>query len=452
MAHESAEAAKKVVVIGGGFGGVAAARGLAKHGVEVLLIDKNAYQGFLPMLYQVASAQIASGDVAFPLGSLASHHRSVGLMISEVVGVDAKARVVTLADGTVVPPVDYLIFAAGAQPNFFGTPGVEHSFPLYTLKDAERLKSHLVRLLHKSAADPENIPEGALSVVVVGAGATGVECAGSLADLFNEIVPREFPQLADKKIEITVVDGGAVPLGAFTQKAQKYATEQLEQRGVTLRLGNLVSEIDPGEVTLKDGTVIAAQTVVWGGGNKAAPVAEIAGLPTGKGGRINVDQTGAVDGFPGVFAIGDIANMNDPDGNPYPGLGAVSLQQGSMLAQNILRDINGETPVPFKYHDKGMMAMIGRNAAIAEIGKKHHTLEGPIAWSAWLGVHMYLLQGVREKSEAFASWAWDYFSRDRSQLRIIGNDAPTINWDPAEPSLAQTANGPDATKAGATPV
>ncbi len=426
------------MIIGGGFAGVAAARGLAKHGIQVILIDKNDHQGFLPMLYQVASAQISSGDVAFPLENLATHHKSLSVIVSEVRSVDPAAKVVNIADGYPISG-DYIVIAGGSQPNFFGTPGAEFAFPMYTLHDAQRLKSHLVKLLHEAAGNPGVIPEGARTVVVVGAGATGVETVGSLADLYNDIVPHEFESLADTKFRLVCVDGGAAPLNGFTDKAQKYAAEQLEKRGVEVRLGVKVSNIEADKVTLSDGTVIPTDTVVWGGGNKAAPLAATVGLPTGKGGRINVDSTGAIDGFPGVFAIGDLANMPDPNGGDFPQLGQVALQQGQMLAKNIRREIDGKPMKPFVYHDKGTMAMIGRNAAVAEIGKKHHTMEGPIACAAWLGVHMYLLQGVRQKAEALGSWAWDYASHERSQLRIVSSDAPTIDWDPDEPSAAQVA-------------
>ncbi len=442
MADADAGAGKlapRVLVVGGGFAGVAAARGLGKRGVQVVLVDKNSYQGFLPMLYQVASAQISSGDVAFPLENLATRHASVIVLVAEVQSVDPSAKTVTVADGTVLKG-DYIVLAAGSQPNFFGTPGAEHAFPMYTLQNAQALKTHLVKLLYQAAENPADIEESARTIVVVGAGATGVETVGSLADLFNDIVPHEFDALANTKFRLVCVDGGKTPLGGFTEKAQGYAAEQLQKRNVNVRLGVEVAKVDADSATLSDGTVIPTQTVVWAGGNKAAPLAAAAGLPTGRGGRIDVTSTGAVEGYPGVFVLGDLANMANPEGSDFPQLGAVALQQGQMLAKNIQREIDGKSMKPFAYHDKGTLAMIGRNAAVAEFGKKHHTLEGPIAWSAWLGVHMYLLQGVRQKSEAFASWAWDYFSHDRSQLRIVVTDAPTIDWDPDEPSAAQVGS------------
>ncbi len=239
------------------------------------------------MLYQVASAQISSGDVAFPLENLATRHRSVSVLVSEVQSVDPTAKTVTVADGIVLKG-DYIVVAAGSQPNFFGTPGVEHAFPMYTLQNARALKSHLVNLLYDGADNPAAVPDAdnpaavpdsAKTVVVVGAGATGVETVGSLADLYNNVVPHEFTAYADTTFKLICVDGGNTVLGGFTEKAQTYAAQQLQDRNVELRLGVKVAKIEADSATLSDGTVIATQTVVWAGGNKAAPLAAAVGLP-----------------------------------------------------------------------------------------------------------------------------------------------------------------------------
>jgi NADH dehydrogenase len=268
-----------------------------------------------------------------------------------------------------------------------------------------------------------------LNFVVVGGGATGTEIAGALADMINVTMTAEYPDLTVKHARIYLVDHGHALLGPFPVEAHDYAARTLQQKGVQLRLGVGVKEVTSAHVLLSDGTSIQTRTAVWAGGLMASPLAANAGLPQGHGGRIEVRPDLTVEGFPRVYALGDFANIPGPDGQPLPQLGSVAQQSGEWTAKNILAEIAGESRTPFYYHDKGIMAMIGRDAAVAAVGKKRHELDGPIAFAAWLGVHALLMAGVRERIEAFIDWAWNYFGRSRPIQVLDRSDAERIDWD-----------------------
>jgi NADH dehydrogenase len=260
---------------------------------------------------------------------------------------------------------------------------------------------------------------------VVGAGATGTEVAGALADLIRDVMPSRFHDLALQHGRVVLVDGGDAVLGPFSPKAHGYASKVLTERGVEIRLGERVAEVAPDRVVLTDGDTIATRCVVWGGGIQAAPLAASLGLPQGHGGRIDVRADLTVQGIPGVFVVGDLANIPGPDGRPYPQLGSVALQSGQWAASNILADIDAEPMTAFEYHDKGIMAMIGHNAAVAEMGEHRHELHGAVAFAAWLGVHAYLMSGVRQRADAFIDWAWEEFSKSRV---LDTTDDAKLHW------------------------
>jgi NADH dehydrogenase len=425
-------ASASVVVVGGGFAGVACTKELAKQGVKVTLVDKNNYHQFQPMLYQVATAQVAPTDIARPLRGIFAKHNTVTFRMEEVASVDPTAKTVTCADGSTITG-DYLVLAMGSQPNFFHTPGAEeHSFPLYTLDHAKRLRSRMLQVLEDTANHPELIDKGSLNFVVIGAGATGVETAGAVADVVNEILPIRFHELDTSKVGVYLIDPAPVVLAPFSEHAHDYASKVLVEKHVNLKLGLSATEVRPDRVVLSDGSEILTRVVVWAGGIQAPALAGNSGLPQGHGGRIDVQADLTVAGFPGVYALGDTANTLDPDGKPFPQLGSVALQAGKSAGENILADIAGKSPTDFKYHDKGIMAMIGRNAAVAEMGKRRHELHGAIAFAAWLGVHAWLMSGVRERIDAFISWGWDYFSSTRAPAILDQPDAPKIDWGEEE--------------------
>ncbi len=421
---------KHVIIVGGGFAGLGCARALARQAnVRITLIDKNNYHQFQPMLYQVATSQVATGDVAFPLRKLFVRYPNVDVKLAEVASVDPVAKKVTTQTGEIYQG-DYLVLAAGSQPNFFKTPGAaEHAFPLYSLENAERVRTRILQVFEDADRDPKLVEQGALNFVIVGAGPTGVETAGALADLIRDTMPSEYNDLTTSAAKIYLVDHAKVVLGAFSAKAHDYTAKVLQDLGIHLLLGNAVTEIGPGHVTLADGRRIQTRLVVWAGGLMAASLAERAGLPQGRGGRIDVLPDLTVARFPEVYVLGDIANTPDATGSAHPQLGSVALQAGQWAAKNILADIAGKPRRPFDYLDKGIMAMIHRHAAVAELGANRHELHGALAHAAWLGVHSYLMTGVRNRIHAFVSWACAFFHKANAFQVLDRSRNPRINWD-----------------------
>jgi NADH:ubiquinone reductase (H+-translocating) len=430
VSPEIANGQRHVIIVGGGFAGVGCARRLAgRSDVRVTLIDRNNYHQFQPLLYQVATSQLASSDIAYSLRKLFRDDANIDVKLGEVASLDAATRTVETTDGDSFAG-DALVLAAGSQPNFFRTPGApEHAFPLYSLDDATRLRSRILGVFEEADRDPALIDEGALNFVIVGGGPTGVELAGALADLIHETMSVEYHHLAVSAAQVHIVDLGHTLLGPFSDTAHDYVAKVLGRKGVRLHLGVAVTEVAPGHVTLADGTTIRTRCVVWGGGIMAPAVAGATGLPQGRGGRIDVLPDLSVDGAPGVYAIGDVANIPSPDGGAHPQLGSVALQSGASAADNLLADFAGRPRKSFHYHDKGIMAMIGRGAAIAEVGAHRHELHGVIAFSAWLGVHAQLMTGVRNRIDAFVAWGWDNFSSGRGPQVLDRTDTARIDWD-----------------------
>jgi len=428
MPHDNG-ARQHVIVVGGGFAGAGCVKRLARdERVRVTLIDSHNYHQFQPLLYQVATSQLASSDIAFSLRKLFRGHENVDVKLGEVTEIDPATRTVTLAEGDRFTG-DAVVLAAGSQPNFFRTPGAEeHALPLYSLDDATRLRSRILEVFEAADRDPSRIDQGALTFVVVGGGPTGVELAGALADLIAETMSVEYHDLAVTAAQIHLVDLGHTLLGPFSDRAHDYVAKVLGRKGVRLHLGVAVTEVGAGHVSLADGSTLRTRCVVWGGGIKAPPVAATSGLPQGRGGRIDVLPDLTVPGAPGVYVVGDIANIPSPDGHTQPQLGSVALQSGSWAADNILADVAGEPRKTFHYHDKGIMAMIGRGAAIAEVGPHRHELHGAIAFSAWLGVHASLMSGVRNRVDAFLNWGWDYFTKSRGPQVLDRADVARIDW------------------------
>ena len=417
-----------VVIVGGGFAGVGCAKVLAKEGIAVTLLDRNNYHQFQPLLYQVATAELATTDIARPLRAIFRTDPTVAVKQLVVTDVDPARRTVTTADGQTFTG-DYLVLAAGSRPNFFHTPGArEHSFPLYTVDDAKALRNRLFEVFEAADANPAHVDDGALNIVIVGAGPTGVETAGAVADLVNDVMPKRFHDLDVKRTRIYLIDHGPVVLAAFSDKAHAYAATKLAHRGVVLRLETGVSEVAPDKVILSDGSQILTRTVVWAGGIQAPELVGKLGLPQGRAGRLTAEPDLTVAGFPRVYAIGDVANIPDHDGNDLPQLGSVALQAGRWAGDNILADLAGKPGRPFHYKDKGIMAMIGDGAAIADMGAHHHELHGHVAFAAWLGVHAWLMSGVRQRVDAFVSWGWDFLGSNRASSIIDNPDAAQIDW------------------------
>ena len=434
-AEQGPDGVKHIVIVGGGFAGLQCARKVAANpNVRVTLLDKNNYQQFQPLLYQVATAILAPNNIAFNLRQALKKYPNVDIRLTEAASVDLKSRTVQTSHGESYQG-DFLVLAAGSQANFFGTPGAEqYSYPLYSLHDAEQLRSRVLAMLESADKDQTLIDKGALNFVIVGAGPTGTEMAGAFADLVHGWKRREghariYKDLSFERTQIFLVDAGHAVLSAFSPSAQDYAAKKLAGRGVQIRLGTRVKETGNGHVTLSDGTRILTHTVIWAGGLKASSLSSNIGIGTGHGGRIDVQGDLTVPGFTGVYALGDFANIAGEDGQPLPQLGSVAEQSGSWCARNILLDIAGKPRMPFRYFDKGIMAMIGRNAAVAEVGKHRHELEGAVAFAAWLGVHAALLSSTRAKVGAFMEWAWTYFGRSLDSVILDRPEELQINWN-----------------------
>jgi NADH dehydrogenase len=425
-----ADGKRHVVIVGGGFAGLGCAERLAEEdGVRVTVIDRNNYHQFQPMLYQVATSQVAPSDIAHSIRAVFADNDRVDVKLAEISEIDLHGRTLKAVDGERWT-ADALVLAAGSQPNFFGTKGApENSFPLYSLDDANRLRSRILGLFEQVDSDASLIGRGALNFVVVGGGPTGVEVAGALADMIAITIPAEYRDLDAGAAHVHLVDHGDALLKPFSEKAHSYVAKVLTEKNVSLHLETGVEEVASGHAVFSDGTLMPTRCVIWGGGIQAAGVAVDGGLASGSGGRIEIQPDLTVAGSPGVYAVGDVANVPGEDGQPLPQLGSVALQSGTCAAENILADFAGKPRKPFAYRDKGIMAMIGRGAAIAEVGKKHHEVHGELAHIAWLGVHASLMTGDRAKLEAVIDWSWDRFSKSGGPHVLDRGDAAQINWD-----------------------
>jgi NADH:ubiquinone reductase (H+-translocating) len=436
------ETPREVVIVGGGFAGLACAQRLAEHDdIQVTLIDRNNYHQFQPLLYQVATSLLAPSDIAHSLREVFADQKNVDVKLADVSAIDAATRTVTTADGATWTG-DALVLAGGSQPNFFGTPGAaEHAFPLYSLDDATNLRSRILGLFEHVDRDPALVNRGGLNFVIVGGGPTGVEVAGAIADMINLTVPAEYRNLDPTAARIHLLDHGDTLLRAFSDKAHGYVAKVLQERHVLLNLGTGVTEVGTGHALLSDGTVIPTRCVVWGGGIAGAPIAAHSGVDLGRGQRIDVEADLTLSGSQGVYVVGDIANIPGSDGSQLPQLGSVAQQSGRWAADNIIADFEGKPRKDFVYKDKGIMAMIGRGAAIAEVGEHHHEVHGQLAHMAWLGVHAALMTGTRSKIEAVIDWSWDRFSKTGGPHVLDRGDAAQIDWDD-DPAVAASTGAP----------
>jgi len=425
---------RHVMIVGGGFAGLGCAQQLADHDdVRITLIDRNNYHQFQPLLYQVATSLLSPSDIAHSLREVFAGQNNVDVKLAEIAQVDTATRTVRSADGEEWTG-DALVLAAGAQPNFFHTPGAaENSFPLYSLDNATNLRSRILGLLEQVDRDPTLVARGALNFVIVGGGPTGVEVSGAIADMIELTVPAEYHNIDTTQAHIYLVDLGDALLKPFSDSAHGYVSKVLKEKGVDVHLGTGVKEVRTGHAVLSDGALVPTRCVIWGGGITAAAVAASCGVPQGRGGRIDVEPDLTLAGSPGVYVVGDIANIPGPDDQALPQLGSVALQSGKTAADNILADFEGKPREAFTYRDKGIMAMIGRGAAIAEAGKHHHEVHGQLAHAAWLGVHASLMTGTRDKIEAIIDWGWDRFTKTGGPHVLDRGDAAQIDWedDPA---------------------
>ena len=416
---------KKVVIVGAGFGGLSLAKHLANASLEVLLIDKHNYHTFQPLLYQVATAGLEAEEIAHATRGIFQRQKNFRFCLGEVINVDWEARKVHLKDTSEIA-FDYLILAAGGATNYFGVEGAEqYGFALKSLEEAVNLRSHIIMCFERADQKGYDSEEGLMHIVVVGGGPTGVEMAGALCELIQKVLKKDYPDLPIEKYRVSLVEASPGLLNAYDAPLQNYAIRQLKKRGVDVQLDTRVTRVTPTQVHLSSGETLNAQTLVWAAGIQANDLASILGLPTSRGGRIVVDEWLKVPDHEHVFAIGDIAASKDENGNLYPQLAPVAIQAGKHVATTIKEGLSGKKPGPFRYKDRGTMATIGRNAAVAELNFGIRST-GFIAWVMWLVLHLMQLVGFRNRLNVLMNWAWNYFTYDRSARLIMPvNDRDT---------------------------
>ena len=403
-----------VLILGGGFGGLGAAQKLKDADADVVLVDRHDYHTFQPLLYQLATALLETTGVGHSLRDLLGRHDNTTIHKAAVTGIDLAARQVSFEG---MPPItyDYLVFGLGAEVNFFGTEGaVEHAFPMYTLPHAVRLKNHILERWEASDRDPSLIADGALNIVVVGGGATGIETAGAVAELYRGDFSRDYRNVSQDDARITLVEAGPELFPMFKPKLREYAAKALEDRTVEVKTGVAVSSVSSTRVTLKSGEELKAHTLVWGAGLQGNDLVKSLGIELQRGNRIGVGPGLTLPDRSEVYAVGDIAAITDAKTKQVlPQLGSVGLQSGRHAGEMIARRIEGKGAKPFEYRDKGTMATIGRGAAVVQF-LRGRTMSGLKAQAAWGAVHLALLPTNEDRAKAVVSWAGAAFSHQRA--------------------------------------
>ncbi len=405
----------RVVIVGAGFGGLWAARGLAGKPVEVLVLDRNNFHVFWPLLYQIGAAELEATEIAYPVRTILQKHANLHFQMAEVRGLDAERKILR-ADGREIP-YDLLVLAAGSTPHFFGIPGAdEHSFPLKALDDGLELRNQILSRFELAAteADPQR-RRRLLTFVIVGAGTTGVEFAGALMELIRSLLRRDYRELKRESVSVILLEALDAVLAEFPPTLGEYARKRLERMGVEVRLGAKVEEVTAAGVRLEGGETIETDTVVWSAGVRGHPLAEACGLPTSPKGTVRVEPTLQVQGFSDIYAIGDLAYL-EQDGSPLPMIAPVATQEGEAAAANLLRQLRGEPLETFRYKDPGRLATIGRNKAVAQVRGRSFT--GFPAWVLWAGVHLAKLIGFRNKLLVLVNWLQDYVFYQRA-VRLV---------------------------------
>jgi NADH:ubiquinone reductase (H+-translocating) len=420
--NDARDGRPRVLVLGGGFGGIGAAQKLKKSPVDVVLVDKHNYHTFQPLLYQVATGLLEQSAVGHPMRDLFHKHVNARLHQDRVTAIDLDAREVRFAE---LEPLiyDYLVLALGAEVNFFGVEGAaDHAFPLYTLPDAVRLKEHILRTWEAANRKPEVVEDGALNVVIVGGGPTGVETAGALAELYDGLLHKDFPGVPEDAAKIVLVEAGSELFPMFKPDLRAYTAKALAKRGVEVMTGEVVASITPTRVTLESGTVLDAHTLVWGAGLQGNALVRSLGLDLERGNRIAVDAELRIPSHPEVYAVGDIAAITDAKTNQVlPQLGSVALQSGKHAGETIARRVAGTETKPFRYRDKGTMAAIGRGAAVVQT-LRGRTMKGAKAQAAWGAVHLALLPTNQDRAKAVVDWAGAAFTHQRAARITVDTD------------------------------
>jgi NADH dehydrogenase len=415
-----ASSPRQVVIVGGGFGGLAAARALRDAPVDVLLLDRRNHHVFQPLLYQVATAGLSAPEIAYPIRRILWRQRNASVLMAEVVAVDPKTRRLRLREGELA--YDFLVLAAGATHSYFGHDDwAAHAPGLKTLEDALDIRNRVLLAFERAEAEENAEARRAwLTFVVVGGGPTGVEMAGAFAEIARHTLLRDFRRIDPRNARVILVEAGRRILPALPDDLSPRAVRQLEALGVQVWTGASVTGVDAAGVSL-GGDRISARTVVWAAGVQASPLGRTLGGVTDRAGRVSVEPDLTLPGHPEVFVIGDLAAFSQ-DGRPVPGVAPAAMQMGRHAGDGIKRVLRGEPLLPFRYVDKGSLATIGRSSGVALFGKVR--LSGFVAWAAWLGIHIFFLIGFRNRFVVMFTWAWAYFTFQRSARLILGR-SPT---------------------------
>lgn len=410
----------KLLILGGGFGGLRLARLLNnKPGFDITIIDRFNYHQFQPLFYQVATAALDASNISFPLRKAFHNSKNVRIRMAEIERIDTvNKQVITNEDSY---SYDYLVIATGASTNFFGNKNLEqHAFPMKSTVEALQLRHKLIQnfedALHTNDATEL---QRLMNIVVVGGGPTGVELSGAIAEMKKYVLPKDYPELDFAKMNIYLLEAAGKTLAAMSEQSSNNSLTYLQRLGVTVKTNALLQDYDGENVTLKDGTLIPSKLVIWAAGIKGNIPAGIDPSLVARGNRIKVDAFNFVQGMNNVFAIGDIAYMEEeafPNGHPQ--VAPVAIQQATLLAKNLLHLRQGKIAQPFRYNDKGAMATVGRNLAVVDVPKPKLHFGGFFAWLIWMGLHLMLILGVKNRFFVFTNWLYNYVTYDQS-LRLI---------------------------------
>ena len=425
----------RVAIVGAGFAGLNAAKVLASAPVEVVLVDRDNYHNFQPLLYQVATSGLDPDEVVHPIRDIFHRRKNVRFLKGIVESIDREKEHLLIEDGPSVS-YDYLILATGAVPSYFGIEGAEeHALPMKSVPDAIRLRNHILNQFERCERDGlEATGEGALTFAIVGGGPTGVELAGQLSELFQRVLREDFRSIDPGKAQIVLLEMLPDLLPAYGEPLQHYTRSALEQRSVEVRTETAVAKVEsdppgPKRIHLDSGEVLPAQTLIWTAGVRAHPLADTLGAKQQKGGRLVTEADLSLAGTPNIFVAGDMCGAESGEGEMYAQLATVAIQQGRHAARQVLRRSRGEPTEPFAFTDPGTMATIGRSDAVAQLTENLH-VRGFTAWLLWAFVHIYQLVGFQNRLSVFASWIYNYLTYDFN-ARIIMDAAPAAGVAPA---------------------
>lgn len=412
------EQKKKIVIIGGGFGGIELAKKLKNKNVEIIILDKHNYHTFQPLLYQVATGGLEADSIAFPIRKIFKGQKNLKFRVTEVKKVFPELNKLETTIGNI--DYDYLVIATGSTSNYFGQTEIsQNAMPMKSIPEALNLRSLILQNLEAAIIAKDPVKESELlNFVVVGGGPTGVETAGAIAELKKHVLKNDYPELDLNKVNIYLIEGSPELLGAMSVQAQQKSKQFLEELGVTVYTEARVQSYDGQTLSLVDGRKIGAATVVWSAGVKGVVLDGLNTEAVVRGNRLKVNEISLIEGYQNIFAIGDVAAMiTEETPNGHPGVAPAAIQQGKQLAKNLVNLIENKPTEAFKYFDKGAMATVGRNRAVVDINKIR--FQGIFAWFTWMFVHLMTLVGFRNKLVVFVNWVWSYFSYDRGTRLII---------------------------------